>query len=50
MDYFGDGSGISPATGKPFGVHIKYYFEKEPLGMLVDFSKLKTSWIWTFFY
>ena len=32
MDYFGDGSGISPVTGKPFGVHIKYYFEKEPLG------------------
>ena len=32
MDYFGDGSGISPATGKPFGVHIDYYFEKKPLG------------------
>lgn len=32
MDYFGDGSGISPATGKPFGVHISYFFEKEPLG------------------
>ena len=32
MDYFGDGSGNSPATGKPFGVHIEYYFEKEPLG------------------
>ena len=32
MGYFGDGSGISPATGKPFGVHIEYYFEKEPLG------------------
>lgn len=32
MDYFGDGSGISPATGKPFGVTISYYFEKEPLG------------------
>lgn len=32
MDYFGDGSGISPVTGKPFGVHITYYFEKEPLG------------------
>ncbi len=31
-DYFGDGSGISPATGKPFGVNIEYYFEKEPLG------------------
>lgn len=32
MDYFGDGSGISPVTGEPFGVHITYYFEKEPLG------------------
>ena len=31
-DYFGDGSGISPATGKPFGVTISYFFEKEPLG------------------
>ena len=32
MDYFGDGSGISPVTGKSFGVNIEYYFEKEPLG------------------
>ena len=32
MDYFGDGSGNSPATGKPFGVHIEYFFEQEPLG------------------
>lgn len=32
MDYFGDGSGISPVTGLPFGVHIEYYIEKEPLG------------------
>lgn len=32
MDYFGDGSGKSPATGQPFGVHIEYYFENEPLG------------------
>ena len=32
MDYFGDGSGISPVTGKPFGVSISYYFEQEPLG------------------
>ena len=32
MDYFGDGSGISPATGRPFGVNIEYYFEKEALG------------------
>lgn len=32
MDYFGDGSGISPATGEKFGVHIEYYIENEPLG------------------
>lgn len=32
MNYFGDGSGISPVTGRPFGVNIEYYFEKEPLG------------------
>lgn len=32
MAYFGDGTGTSPTTGKPFGVHIEYYFEKEPLG------------------
>ena len=32
MDYFGDGGGISPATGKPFGVKIEYFVEKDPLG------------------
>ena len=32
VDYFGDGHGISPATGEPFGVSIEYYFEREPLG------------------
>ena len=32
IDYFGDGTGISPATGEPFGVDIQYYFEKKPLG------------------
>lgn len=31
-DYFGDGSGISLATGKPFGVSIDYVVETEPLG------------------
>ena len=31
-DYFGDGSGISPATGKPFGVSIDYVVNTEPLG------------------
>lgn len=32
MDYFGDGSGVSPVTGKPFGVSIEYYVEREQLG------------------
>ncbi len=32
MDYFGDGSRVSPVTGAPFGVHIEYYVETEPLG------------------
>lgn len=41
MDYFGDGSGISHATGKPFGVHIEYYFEKEPLGNAGALFKIK---------
>lgn len=41
MDYFGDGSKISPATGKPFGVNIEYYFEKEPLGNAGALFKLK---------
>ena len=32
MDYFGDGSKISPTTKQSFGVNIEYFFEKEPLG------------------
>ena len=32
INYFGDGSGVSPATGNPFGVHISYYVEDKPLG------------------
>lgn len=43
MDYFGDGSKISPATGKPFGVHIEYYFEKEPLGNAGALFKIKNK-------
>lgn len=31
-DYFGDGGRISPVTGKPFGVKIEYFIEREPLG------------------
>lgn len=41
MDYFGDGSGSSPTTGRPFGVHIEYYFEKEPLGNAGVLFKIK---------
>lgn len=41
MDYFGDGSGNSPVTGQPFGVHIEYYFEKEPLGNAGALFKIK---------
>lgn len=41
MDYFGDGSGVSPATGKPFGVQIEYYVEKEPLGNAGALFRLK---------
>lgn len=41
MNYFGDGSGVSPATGKPFGVDIEYYFEDEPLGNAGALFKIK---------
>lgn len=32
MDYFGDGSKVSPVTGQSFGVHIEYFVEDVPLG------------------
>lgn len=41
MDYFGDGSGCSPVTGKPFGVHIDYFVEKSPLGNAGALFKLQ---------
>lgn len=41
MDYFGDGSGISPVTGEPFGVKIEYFVEKEPLGNAGALFRLK---------
>lgn len=41
IDYFGDGSKISPVTGSPFGVHIDYYIEKEPLGNAGALFRLK---------
>ena len=44
VDYFGDGSGISPVTGEPFGVQIKYYFEEKPLGNAGALLKLREEW------
>lgn len=41
MEYFRDGSGNSPVTGQPFGVHIEYYFENEPLGNAGALFKIK---------
>lgn len=41
MDYFGDGSGISPVTGVPFGVNIEYFFEQKPLGNAGALFKIK---------
>lgn len=41
MNYFNNGSGNSPITGKPFGVHIEYYFENEPLGNAGALFKIK---------
>lgn len=41
MDYFGDGSGISPATGRPFDVHIEYFVERQPLGNAGALFKIK---------
>lgn len=43
MDYFGDGSKVSPVTGKPFGVNIRYYVEKEPLGNAGALFKIKNE-------
>ena len=40
-DYFGDGSKISPATGKPFGVKIQYFNEEVPLGNAGALLKLR---------
>lgn len=41
INYFGDGSGISPSTGKEFSVNIEYFFEKEPLGNAGALFKLR---------
>lgn len=39
--YFGDGNKISPVTGKPFGVQIKYFREGVPLGNAGALLKLR---------
>ena len=41
IDYFGDGSLISPVTGKPFGVNIEYFVEDRPLGNAGALFKIK---------
>lgn len=41
MDYFGDGSKISPVTGKTFGVSIEYFVEEVPLGNAGALFKIK---------
>lgn len=41
MDYFGDGSRVSPATGETFGVHIEYHNEREPMGNAGALFKLR---------
>lgn len=43
MDYFGDGSRNSPATGEPFGVHIEYFVEEIPLGNAGALYKLRNE-------
>ena len=40
-DYFGDGSRISPVTGRPFGVKIEYFYERTPLGNAGALFKIK---------
>lgn len=42
-EYFGDGSNLSKATGNPFGVHISYIEEKEPLGTAGSLFLLKEN-------
>lgn len=41
MDYFGDGTKISPSTGKTFGVNIEYFIEETPLGNAGALFKIK---------
>jgi histidinol-phosphate phosphatase family domain/HAD-superfamily hydrolase, subfamily IIIA len=43
QNYFADGEGVSPATGKPFGVHISYFVETESLGTAGALYHLKNQ-------
>ena len=43
IEYFGDGSKISPATGKEFGVNIEYFVEETPLGNAGALFKIKNK-------
>lgn len=43
MDYFGNGSNISPITGQSFGVNIEYFFEETPLGNAGALYKIKDN-------
>ncbi len=41
IDYFGDGTKLSPVTHQPFGVNIEYYVENTPLGNAGALFKIK---------
>ena len=40
-DYFQNGQGVSPSTGRPFGVNINYYSEETPLGTAGALGRIK---------
>ena len=50
MDYFGDGSGCSPQTGKPFGVHIEYFVEQNLWATQERCSASGINWIRIFYF
>ena len=43
INYFGDGSKISPVTGKKFGVSISYFVERDPLGNAGALFRIKNQ-------
>lgn len=50
MDYFGDGSGISPVTGEPFKAKITYFIEETPLGNAGALFRIKDQLTDDFYY